>query len=141
MHVCKAFYQQFEWAVADHWRSVSQYPVLVCQGDDDNVTPMAGAEMLVRLLLQQYDSGPSDISDPTNQLTDVSQELLIRDQKDGKSGKLNSSSGSSRIRLVVIEKAGHCLQEERPAEIIAHMEEFFSTVCGLNLPLYNTLPI
>jgi hypothetical protein len=32
MHVCKYFYQQFEWANKPDWEAVSYYPVLICQG-------------------------------------------------------------------------------------------------------------
>ena len=132
MYVCKAFYQQFEWAVAEHWSDVSQYPVLVCQGDEDKVTPIAGAEVLVKFLLQQYDNNiayipesPRLISHLKSKLNDGSKEI--------KNQEFDALHCRCRVRLAVIEKAGHCLQEEKPAEIIAHMEAFFSTMCGLPL--------
>ena len=132
MYVCKAFYQQFEWAAAKHWRSVSKHPVLVCQGADDKVTPIAGAENLVKLLQQQLDSSTSDIPDsrPALDITEKSGDP----QKEKMSENFSPRYCSRRIRLAVIEKAGHCLQEEKPAEIIAHMEDFFSTTCDLCIP-------
>ena len=132
MYVCKAFYQQFEWAVAEQWRSVSKYPVLVCQGDDDKVTPITGAENLVKLLQEQFDSSTSHIPDsrPAVDVTEKPNGLEMEKITEN----FSACYCSRRIRLKVIEKAGHCLQEERPAEIIAHMEEFFSTICGLCIP-------
>lgn len=139
MYVCKAFYQQFEWAVAEHWRCVSQYPVLVCQGDEDKVTPIAGAEILVKFLLQQCDDGMPYIPESPRLISSTKKEQYDGDGcKEKNNQNRNTLNCHSRVRLAVIEKAGHCLQEEKPAEIIAHMEEFFSTMCGLSLPLSIT---
>ena len=32
MYVCRAFYQQFEWATIDDWNSIISFPILICQG-------------------------------------------------------------------------------------------------------------
>ena len=126
MYVCKSFYQQFEWAVEEHWSAVSGYPVLICQGDEDQVTPMEGAQTLVALLLKH---AQKDDPAATRMPASVSAER----NEDIDNTKRDSCS---RILLVVIGKAGHQLQEEQPKEIIAHMDLFFGNHCGVSLPAH-----
>ena len=42
MEVCKYFYLNFEWATSDEWKVIASYPLLLLQGEDDQITPMAG---------------------------------------------------------------------------------------------------
>ena len=42
MEVCKYFYLNFEWASSEDWKVVALYPLLLLQGEDDQITPMAG---------------------------------------------------------------------------------------------------
>mmetsp|Transcript_10040 Transcript_10040/g.9750 ORF Transcript_10040/g.9750 Transcript_10040/m.9750 type:complete len:308 (-) Transcript_10040:208-1131(-) len=109
MHVCKYFYQQFEWADKHDWEAVSYYPVLICQGKDDQVTSVEGATNLFDLLTLQ--------SKPSGSHAESKKEM---------------SDPNSCIRMKVIEKAGHHLMEEEPAIIASYMEDFFK-VCSLNL--------
>ena len=117
MYVCKAFYQQFQWASRAHWEALSSYPVLVCQGDDDKITPPDGAQSLVSLLLLR-----------SKEKDDVS-----RDMGEGE-GKIDSHvAGRGRnVRLAVITKSGHHTMEEQPVQLAEHMTAFFRDECGLS---------
>ena len=123
MYVCKAFYQQFQWASPAHWEAVSSYPVLVCQGDDDKITPLDGAQSLVRQLLSQ--SKEKDC-------VAVEGGDTRRDE-----GKTEIDSGSAvergcKVRLAIISKAGHHVMEEQPSQIAMHMAAFFKEECGIS---------
>ena len=111
MYVCKAFYRQFEWATHEDWIATSQYPILMCHGDDDRITSLEGAQHLLKLLMSQLDD------------------------KDESKDKSDSSADSDhkRFRLVVINEAGHQLLEEQPTQIVNHMNNFFAEVCELSL--------
>lgn len=59
MHVCKSFYNNFQWANSAHWDALNiNTPVLIVQGDDDKITPMVGAK---ELFVQHFStSGDND---------------------------------------------------------------------------------
>jgi pimeloyl-ACP methyl ester carboxylesterase len=117
MYVCKAFYQQFQWASRAHWEAVSSYPVLICQGDDDQITPLDGAQSLMKLLLLK------------------SKEKEGLSVECGDKGETKSSSAAERsrkVRLAVISKSGHHTMEEQPSQLATHMTAFFKEECGIS---------
>ena len=116
MHVCKAFYQQFQWASPAHWEAVSSYPVLVCQGDDDRVTPLDGAQSLVKLLLSQSKE----------------KEGVAVEGGDTQRDRGEIEIGSRKVRLAIISKAGHHAMEEQPSQLAVHMTAFFEEECGIS---------
>jgi pimeloyl-ACP methyl ester carboxylesterase len=52
MHVAKAFYSQFTWASESDWTAVAQYPVCICQGQDDMLTPLDGSQALFQFIVK-----------------------------------------------------------------------------------------
>lgn len=133
MYVCKAFYQQFEWALKSHWAAVSEYPVLVCTGDDDKVTPIKGAEDLYKLLLLQS-TGKETTAEGIN--NDVAITGNMKEQNSSsstKSASIKSTDSTGRLRLSVISNAGHHVLEEQPEQLASLMDSFFSEACGLFL--------
>ena len=133
MYVCKSFYQQFEWAEEQHWKAVSCLPVLICQGDDDTVTTMDGAQNLLKLLLHQNSTTDKEtITRGAEQATSTTK-VPVQPLPQPLPFK-NTTNSESRFRLVVINKAGHSLLEEQPTQIASYMEEFICKACGLNVP-------
>ena len=51
MAVCKYFYLNFEWASSDDWKGLALYPLLLLQGEDDQITPMAGKILAIHTFL------------------------------------------------------------------------------------------
>ena len=145
MYVCKSFYQQFEWAEEQHWRAVSCLPVLICQGDEDVVTTMDGAQNLIKLLTHLQSKGTEKgtekeavkevvsvtrTAESTQPTSTTSTADISIENKDLKS----TTNSESPFRLVVINKAGHSLIEEQPTQIATFMEEFISGTCNLKIP-------
>ena len=120
MHVCKAFYQQFQWASNAHWDAISRYPVLVCQGADDQVTPLDGAQSLVNLLLS-LSGNKEDLS--------VVQGDTLRDIEE--INCIFPTESGCKIRFAIIDKAGHHPMEEQPAQVAVHMTAFLKDECGI----------
>ena len=130
MYVCKAFYRQFEWAIREEWIAMSQYPVLICHGNDDKITSLEGAQALLKLLLSQLHS--KNIS---KDKADPSPDLIPTYEKDASSGIYGSTdiTGTKRFKLVMISDAGHQLLEEQPSQIVDQMNGFFTDICGLTI--------
>ena len=124
MFVCKAFYQQFEWASKSHWEAVSEYPVLICMGDDDKVTPIKGAQALHKLLLLQSTGKETTATENTRE---------GNCSTSAKSESLKSTDSTGRVRFSVIRNAGHHVFEEQPEQLASLMDSFFSEACGLSL--------
>jgi pimeloyl-ACP methyl ester carboxylesterase len=132
MHVCKAFYQQFEWAYKPHWEAVSEHPVLICVGDDDKVTPIRGAQALHRLLLslsteKEINAGCINTG---SAITENTKEENCSSSPE--SASLKSSDSAGRVRFSVIKDAGHHVLEEQPEQLASLMNSFFYEACGLS---------
>lgn len=128
MYVCKAFYRQFEWATHEDWVATSQYPVLICHGDDDKVTSLEGAQALLKLLLSQQDS-----RDASKNKVGRSPDLIPVCSKDAQSdiNGLIHTPDKNRFQMVMISHAGHQLLEEQPSQIVDQMNRFLADICGL----------
>jgi pimeloyl-ACP methyl ester carboxylesterase len=132
MHVCKAFYQQFEWALKPHWEAVSEYPVLICVGEDDKVTPVKGAQALHKLLLllsTEKEVAADCINIDSAITANMKEENCSNSTK---SASLKSSDSTGKVRFSVIENAGHHVLEEQPEHLASLMDSFFYEACGLS---------
>lgn len=102
MFVCKAFNQQFQWATPDEWSSLNSYSILIMQGEDDQITPLSGAEKLVN-------------------------EVFVITKNDGaKSSKDDSDIDSSKriLKFHVIKNAGHMVMMEQPDQVFNLCKSF-----------------
>ncbi len=109
MHVCKSFYNGFQWATDDHWAAI-KLPVLIVQGVDDKITPPEGA----RDLFDSHFKASDAIGVPI----------------DG-GGSSSSGSGSGNgSRMVEIEAAGHQIMQEKPEEVAGEIVRFLKD-CGV----------
>lgn len=127
MYVCKAFYQQFEWATNLHWEAVSDHPVLICTGNDDKVTPIIGAQALQKFLLSQSIG---------KELAGVTMTENAKERNGGNSTKSESHksiNADGKVRFFVIRNAGHHVLEEQPEQLAGLMDSFFGEACGLSL--------
>ena len=55
MHVVRSFYQQLKWATESEWCSIKNFPVLIIQGKDDNITTMENALKLYEEIFNSND--------------------------------------------------------------------------------------
>jgi pimeloyl-ACP methyl ester carboxylesterase len=131
MYVCKNFYQQFEWAQEADWEALSFYPVLICQGEDDKVTPLEGAKILFRFLSSKRIERNTVIVSKS-EAEDEAEAVATTDLSVKVKVEINETEAQDRIRLKIITQTSHQLLEEKPVEIVAHMDNFFRSLCDLS---------
>ena len=120
MHVAKSFYSNFGWATPTDWIELAKYPILICHGNDDLITPLLGASALHELLLLARSKATS---------------INLHSDLDSAADTINNDSNSLEktppIVMEVFPDVGHQIMQEKPNELIHCMSKFLRDYCSV----------
>lgn len=105
MKVCRSFYRNFKWAKESDWLALRPLPLLILHGEDDLLTPIAGAQALFDTHFHGIDThfhgnSHDQVNDSTNDSTGTN--------------NTSTSNKTNNKTFVIVPDAGHQLMQEKP---------------------------